>query len=317
MTSEYLRQALFGFAMGDAFGVPYEFKQRDSYDVVESMIGFQSHNQVPGTWSDDTSLSLATINALFEPYDTTAVMHNFVLYLNNAAFTSADKMFDIGIGTRNAIETYQKTQQLQAFGEHDEQNNGNGALMRIWPVAFYAIPASMTLEQVSDELTGLTHGHIRAKLASRFLIYFLRMMPRVRSIDKALRMAIQRINRTPMETQQLMDQDFKWLALSETQSVSDIINNIKHWSRSDVPSSGYVVDTLKAVLWVLMQTSSFKDAIMLAAGLGEDTDTIAALVGLNAIFAYNEFPNEWLSTLVNKEALERELLLAEESGHFN
>ncbi|WP_134645047.1 ADP-ribosylglycohydrolase family protein [Weissella cibaria] len=316
MAAIMLRRAFYGFVMGDAFGVPYEFKTRGTYEVQSEMVGYQTHFKPAGTWSDDTSLTLATINALFEPYELANVMDNFVSYLDDAAFTPYQDVFDVGIGTREAILTYKVTHEVVPFKADDEMNNGNGALMRIWPVAFFDFTADLTLEDVIDQLTGLTHGHRRARLASRFFVYLLRMMPRVKNIERALEMAIRRSNRTAMETATLETEDLGWLAVTDSQSVQDAIATIKRWSRTEVPSTGYVVDTLKAVLWTLLHTTSYQEAVMMAAGLGDDTDTIAALVGVIASFAYDEFPEAWFDALGAKDKIERELILADESGKF-
>ena len=56
---ERLREAVYGLAIGDAVGVPYEFKQRGSFQCA-GMIGYGTHHQPAGTWSDDTSMTLAT-----------------------------------------------------------------------------------------------------------------------------------------------------------------------------------------------------------------------------------------------------------------
>lgn len=316
MKATYLRQAMYAFAMGDAFGVPYEFKDRDTYEVSSEMVGYQTHSQPKGTWSDDTSLTLATINALFEPFDLKTVMGNFVDYLENGAFTPYGEVFDVGNGTSAAIKSYEETGDTGYFRPEDELNNGNGALMLVWPVAFYEFDSDRTIEEISDELTGLTHGHRRSRLASRFFIYFLRMMPRVQNVERALDMAIRRSNRTAMETAALETEELGWLAITDEQSSADIISRLKAMTRDEVPSSGYVVDTLQAVLWTLLHTTSFAEAVQTAAALGDDTDTIAALVAVIMTFADPDFPAEWMADLGAKEKIERELLLADESGKF-
>lgn len=58
-----LRSAIYGFAIGDALGVPYEFKERHTYNCTD-MIGHGTWNQEAGTWSDDTSLTLATAKSI-------------------------------------------------------------------------------------------------------------------------------------------------------------------------------------------------------------------------------------------------------------
>lgn len=62
-TIEQLRAAVYGQAVGDALGVPYEFQDRDSF-ACANMIGHGTHNQPAGTWSDDTSMMLATLDSL-------------------------------------------------------------------------------------------------------------------------------------------------------------------------------------------------------------------------------------------------------------
>lgn len=54
-----LKSAIYGLAVGDALGVPYEFKSRGAFECTD-MIGYGTHNQPEGTWSDDTSMALAT-----------------------------------------------------------------------------------------------------------------------------------------------------------------------------------------------------------------------------------------------------------------
>lgn len=62
-TIEQLRAAVYGQAIGDALGVPYEFHDRNTFTCT-CMIGHGTHNQQAGTWSDDTSMMLATLDSL-------------------------------------------------------------------------------------------------------------------------------------------------------------------------------------------------------------------------------------------------------------
>ena len=55
--------AIMGLVVGDALGVPVEFKARDTFHV-DDMIGYGTYNQPPGTWSDDSSLTLATMESV-------------------------------------------------------------------------------------------------------------------------------------------------------------------------------------------------------------------------------------------------------------
>ena len=93
--------AIMGLVVGDALGVPVEFKQRDTYEVTD-MIGYGTYNQPPGTWSDDSSMTLATLESIgrlgkINPAD---IMHNFYRWFEHADFTPWDEVFDVGAGTQ-------------------------------------------------------------------------------------------------------------------------------------------------------------------------------------------------------------------------
>lgn len=58
-----LAACMYGLAVGDALGVPYEFRLRDTFRV-DGYLAYGTHNQPAGTWSDDTALSLASLHSL-------------------------------------------------------------------------------------------------------------------------------------------------------------------------------------------------------------------------------------------------------------
>jgi ADP-ribosylglycohydrolase len=93
---------LFGVAVGDALGVPVEFQQRGSFNVT-GMRGYGAHNQPPGTWSDDTSLTLCLADLLAHGFDPDDIARNFIRWHDEGAFTAHGAVFDIGISTAKAI----------------------------------------------------------------------------------------------------------------------------------------------------------------------------------------------------------------------
>ena len=98
---------IMGLVVGDALGVPYEFKARGTFDA-EDMVGYGTYNQPPGTWSDDSSMTLATVESLVDRggIDLNDIMENFAKWYFNANFTPWGKVFDVGNGTRSAIFRY-------------------------------------------------------------------------------------------------------------------------------------------------------------------------------------------------------------------
>ena len=127
---------IMGLVVGDALGVPVEFKKRDTYTVTD-MTGYGTYNQPPGTWSDDSSLTLATLDSMVKlgKIDPADIMQNFFYWLNDGMFTPYGKVFDVGGGTRRAISRYANGKEPAKCGGKTRMDNGNGALMRILPVA--------------------------------------------------------------------------------------------------------------------------------------------------------------------------------------
>lgn len=123
-----LRDCIYGLAVGDALGVPYEFRARGTFECTD-MIGYGTHGQPAGTWSDDTSMTLATCDSIREirHIDTADMRDKFVSWIARGEYT-IDGVFDYGGTTARALRAGKG-----GSGEHD---NGNGSLMRIAPLAF-------------------------------------------------------------------------------------------------------------------------------------------------------------------------------------
>lgn len=126
-----------GLVVGDALGVPVEFKERDTFKVTD-MIGYGTYNQPPGTWSDDSSMTLATVESIgrLGRIDPTDIMENFAKWAVKADFTPYNDVFDMGGATCRAIQRYMKGTDVSECGGCTHMDNGNGALMRILPLAF-------------------------------------------------------------------------------------------------------------------------------------------------------------------------------------
>lgn len=142
-----LRDAVYGLAVGDALGVPYEFRERGSFECT-GMVGGGAHGKPAGTWSDDTSMTLATCDSIrtnagrVVPAD---LLRRFRLWAEKGAYT-VDGLFDIGNTTQRALE--------EGVGRSRERDCGNGSLMRIVPLAF----TGAGQEEVAAA-SAVTHAH--------------------------------------------------------------------------------------------------------------------------------------------------------------
>lgn len=274
--------AIMGLAVADALGVPYEFRQRDAFKAT-GMIGYGTHGQPMGTWSDDTSMTLATISSLCEcgEIDLEDIAAAFAQWLKYAHFTPWGEVFDIGRTTQQAILRWLNGYDEDQCGLSGEQDNGNGSLMRILPLAFL----ECTDRQIS-EVSALTHAHPVSMDAC--IIYI--------TIAKNL------LHGVPLP-------DAIYLAAGYS-SLPEFDRLPTLWAlrREDIRSSGYVVDTLEAALWCLLNTDSYRDCVLTAVNLGDDTDTVAAVAGGLAGIVYGiggarGVPQEWVEKTTRRSLI--------------
>ena len=171
MDAAKIRNGLLGAVLGDALGVPVEFKSRIELErnPVTELTGYGTFNLPPGTWSDDTSMTLITLESLSEKYNPTAIMNSFCKWVFHGYMTPYGKTFSIGKTTLKACENYKVFKDLKRCGQSDERSNGNGSLMRMLPVAIYfAKSEEKEIISKSFEISELTHAHIRSKIACAY-----------------------------------------------------------------------------------------------------------------------------------------------------
>lgn len=163
-----LRDCIYGLAVGDALGVPYEFRPRGVFECTD-MIGYGTHGQPAGTWSDDTSMTLATCDSIRElgHIDTADMRDKFVSWIAHGEYT-IDGVFDYGGTTARALHT--------GKGGSGERDNGNGSLMRIAPLAF----VDATDDEIC-EVSAITHAH---RTSTESCVTFIRLLRSV--MDGAL-----------------------------------------------------------------------------------------------------------------------------------
>lgn len=243
---------IMGLIVGDALGVPAEFKKPDTYKITD-MIGYGTYNQPPGTWSDDSSMTLATLENLgrLKKIDLSDIMRNFYRWLYEGEFTPYGKVFDVGGATRRAIERYATGMPIGECGGKEITDNGNGALMRILPLAFL----NWNYEDICD-VSGLTHAH---SISQKTCLLYLSAADGIMRGDSCEKVIA----------------DICSDSWSETIGIRDT----RELKREDVKSTGYVVDTLEAALWCLYNTDNYRDCVLTAVNLGDDTDTVAAVAG--------------------------------------
>ena len=295
---------LFGLAVGDALGVPVEFMSREMLDKspVRKMLGYGSHNQPKGTWSDDTSMVLATMDAMCANiFSVGMCMDCFSKWLRQGIYTVDGTVFDVGGTTSQAIYRYIAGERLEDCGSVDERSNGNGSLMRMLPMIYYIM--GKYGEAVNDRavneiyaLSGLTHNHIISKVCCVYYVYI------------GIRIINQRHRRLPVEIANIIeDIDMYYEGSNPLPQIIgfDSLSESMDLQRNCIRSTGFVVDSLEASVWCLYNTESYREAVELAVNLGGDTDTIGAITGSLAglYYGYEGIPAEWIEDLRGKEQL--------------
>lgn len=309
-TIEKIKSVMIGHAVGDALGVPVEFASREEIaeNPVTDMEGFGTYPYPAGTWSDDTSMSLAALDSLTSneiKWD--EIMSNFGKWLDNGEYTPSGEAFDVGRTCLNAIISYfTKGTKATESGGTDEYSNGNGSLMRIHPFALYEYFNKTQSLDVIHNASALTHAHERSKMACgiySFVLWELLKTPSKASIRRGLNKA-RIFYRSNTETTHY-DNLYRRIGLIGLQ-FEDEPDMFHRFEREDIRSTGYVVDTIEAAIWCLMNTHSYKECVLMAVNLGDDTDTVAAIAGglAGALYGYDSIPEDWRNTLIKREYIE-------------
>ena len=296
-SSEHIYSALFGVAVGDALGVPVEFTRRTDLEQnpVTDMRGFGTYNLPPGTWSDDSSLTFCLAEALCSGFDIDQIGATFVKWYYKDYWTATGHVFDIGVGTREALYRIKHGTKAELAGGTDEDANGNGSLMRILPLLFYIQDKPIEKRfALTKQVSSITHGHIRATMACFYYLEFAKLITEgkdkvdiYQNLQKSLPLFFAEMGIEP----------------SEIVHFNRILKaNITDLPLSEIRSGGYVIETIEACIWCLLTTDTYKDAVLKAVNLGHDTDTTAAVTGglAGMFYGFDAIPSKWVNALARK-----------------
>lgn len=292
ITRQTIIDGIYGLAVADALGVPFEFRKRASISKSPcvGMVGFGTHEKPAGTWSDDTSMTLALADGLAagERPDYSAIMDRFVAWYDCGEYT-VDGLFDVGGGCAMALNRYTIGVKPIECGGRGEWDNGNGSLMRILPAVLYSIKVFGGVdEKFISDMSSLTHGHATSCAACNIYAKVVQSILCGENLRESVMTATQTVGDGRSEFDRLKSANFFRL------------------TENEIKSSGYVVDTLEAALWCLHGTDTYADCVLRAVNLGDDTDTVAAVAGSLAGLRYgiDDVPRNWLNTLRGKDIID-------------
>ena len=305
------RSGIVGVVVGDALGCPVQFESRKEVakHPVTGMRGYGTFQLPEGSWTDDSSLTIALLDSLQrkKSVDPDDIMENFMKWLYEGEFTPYGESYDIGRGTMQAIDRYRRNHKVKKCGGDEEWNNGNGSLMRIMPACIYCCEMLRRGEfterkavETIHAVGGLTHAHIRANLACG--LYFF-MTDEVLTGDGSLKSRLQKGLTRGFAFYEA------YLADKENLRYYDRLRDLDTFAAlpaDRIKSTGYVVDALEAAVWSLITTESFEQALLKAVNLGDDTDTVGAIAGglAGLYYGYDRIPEDWLSAIKRREWIE-------------
>lgn len=308
---EVTKSALFGQAVGDAFGVPVEFLSRadvraiNHTDMVgsDTKITFDSRwsDIIPaGAWSDDTSMTVATMSSIVLRnginYDD--IMQQFNSWWNKGKYSSLEYSFGLGGTVAKALDNF-TTRRMPSIncGPTGKWSNGNGSLMRILPFSLYCIyhrySEKKTVE-VINTASGITHGHQISKMGCLVFTVYLKNLLAFESTVEAWEKT-RLFNYEKYYDDECID--------AYTSLFSD--DFIDH-AESVIGETGYVVDTLMTAIYSMLTGHDYESTILTAVNMGYDTDTNAAVAGALAgtFYGLTSIPERWMNKLLKKDLLE-------------
>ena len=296
-----IESVLFGVVIGDALGVPVEFmsRQRLKEQPVNDMIGNGTHNQELGTYSDDGSLTLCLAEALSNDFNLGEISNNFIEWYYFSFWSARDSVFDVGNTTRDAIVRTRTGVIPELAGSTDENSNGNGSLMRILPLLFYLLDKSIDERyDITRLVSSMTHRHIRSIISCFYYLEFARHL--FEEQDK-------------FDAYRVLQSEFGQFLISKSIDSTEIANfdrllkgNIFKLTESKIKSTGYVIDTLEASIWCFLTTDNYRDAVLKAVNLGDDTDTTGAVTGglAGLYYGWSDIPDKWVEQIARKNDIE-------------
>lgn len=292
--------AFYGSVIGDALGVPFEFTHphhmipSDQIKMVMPDDFKRTWAMIPyGTWSDDTSMMLC----ILEHLNTKQPLHELFLEWRHKSKYSVDYTFDIGNQTSHALSLHNTGKSdLIPIILNTRGSNGNGSLMRNLAVPLILNESYKESLDETIKQSIVTHPHIISQVCC--VIHTL-LMNQLLTLGACSFSSVMMHVNSAFTPKQLADPEI--VGLLKTFKTLKNPEDFKKYATG----SGYVVDTLLGSYYCIATTDNFKDAVLKAISLGNDTDTTACVTGgmAGAIYGYQSIPQEWNQPLREKQQL--------------
>ena len=282
------RGCLLGLAVGDALGTTLEFKRPGTFQPIDDMVGGGPFHLEPGQWTDDTSMALCLAASLIEKgeFDAMDQMQRYVRWWEEGYLSATGECFDIGITTSDALSDFIDTGEPYA-GSSAPNTAGNGSLMRLAPVPMYFGNDAAEAISKSADSSRTTHGAEEAVDACRYFAALL-----VGALDG--------VDKEELLSARYCPAEGLWEKSPLSMKIAEVAGgSFKHGEPPAIRGTGYVVESMEAALWAFHKSRHFREGALLAANLGDDADTTAAIYGqiAGAHYGAGAIPAEWRERL--------------------
>jgi ADP-ribosyl-[dinitrogen reductase] hydrolase len=277
--------SLLGLIVGDALGATNEFLEMGAFPPVTDMVGGGPFSLPPGAWTDDTLMALCLAESLVEMgrFDPADQMERYLRWREQGYLSSIGRCFDIGVTTHRALVRFKRTGDPLA-GSTDPHSAGNGSVMRLAPVVVWAADDVERALRLARESSRTTHRAAESVDGCELLARLL--LGAFRGEDVTVPMD----NVVP-----------SWSpGLREVAAMAGAPG-----LRPPREPTGYVVDTLSCARWCAAGGKTFSEAVLRAANLGGDSDTIAAVTGqiAGAMHGVEGIPTKWIERLAHRKRI--------------
>lgn len=287
---------IWGLLVGDAFGVPYEFRSADQLRMVRIEMPpppefARSHPDAPPeAWSDDGAHALCLLASLLDcgRLDIDDLGQRLVRWLESGYMAVGGVVFDVGIQTRQALSALRAGVAANRAGVGGERNNGNGSLMRVLPLALWHRGSDEDLVKDAARQSLVTHAHLRSQVCCALYCLWVRA---------ALASALDPWAEAERRLREVVGHDQPWS--------SELDEHVQPNTSPHGTGSGYVVDSLHSAR-LAAEEGTFEAVIRRAVALGNDTDTTAAIAGGYAGVRHglSQIPGAWLQALPDRHLVE-------------
>jgi len=290
-----VKGGIYGVAVGDALGATVEFMSQQEikaqYGKHTEMLGGGWLSLAEGEFTDDTEMTLDVAEGILANRDIpiAEIGQRFIKWYHS-------NPRDIGNIIRRTCTNYTiyKDWSMAAKKTRDElagKTAGNGCLMRTLPISFAYYGDLEKMDQRSAQIAAMTHLDDEAMAACVFYNRYAAKL--ITSKDK---------HQSYAET--LVDTESQSI-IQEASKLYQKLIDVPAISLSEIKASGYVVDTLIAALVMFLKFDSFEEIVIEAVNLGDDADTVGAVVGglAGTYYGFEAIPERWLDKLKGRKRL--------------